>query len=126
MASVRASWHKRGMTPSYDRKRFRSVANAAHGEVGAETIFEYAQRGNIVSATYRGGAVVFGMLLATMDPDGSLDMRYQHVNARGELMTGICRSRLEVLDDGRYRLHEAWQWTCGDRARGESIVEEIA
>jgi hypothetical protein len=41
-------------------------------------------------------------------------------------MTGVCRSTLEVLPDGRYRLHESWQWTCGDCARGESVVEEIA
>ncbi|MFN7927544.1 MAG: n-acetylglutamate synthase, partial [Blastocatellia bacterium] len=43
----------------------------------------------------------------------------------GELMTGICISTPEVLTDGRLRLHESWQWTCGERASGESIVEEI-
>jgi len=41
-------------------------------------------------------------------------------------MTGVCRSRLEILADGRYRLHEDWQWTSGDLSSGSSIVEEIA
>jgi hypothetical protein len=52
-------------------------------------------------------------------------MRYQHVNARGELMTGQCRSTPEVLPDGRLRLRESWQWTSGDGTSGESVVEEI-
>jgi hypothetical protein len=112
-------------TPSYDGRRFQSLSNAATGEVDAQTVFEYAQRGTIVWATYCGGRIAFGTLLATMAPDGSLDMRYQHVNDRGELMTGVCRSTLEILPDGRYRLHESWQWTCGDCARGASVVEEI-
>lgn len=52
-------------------------------------------------------------------------MRYQHVNAEGELMTGICRSTPEVLADGRIRLHEKWRWTSGDLSSGESIIEEV-
>ena len=57
--------------------------------------------------------------------DGSLDIRYHHVNAKDELMTGICRSVPEVLSDGRLRLHEKWQWTSGDSSSGESVVEEV-
>jgi len=63
--------------------------------------------------------------LATVDEQGNLDMRYQHINAGGKLMPAICKSRLHVLEDGRYRLHEAWQWTSGDRSSGESMSEEI-
>ena len=40
-------------------------------------------------------------------------------------MTGLCRSRLEILPDGRYRLHEDWQWTGGDKSRGTSTIEEV-
>jgi len=40
-------------------------------------------------------------------------------------MTGICRSTPQTLADGRIRLHEKWQWTCGDLSLGESVVEEI-
>ena len=38
---------------------------------------------------------------------------------------GECRSQLEVLPDGRYRLHEKWRWTSGDSSSGESVVEEL-
>ena len=109
----------------YDGRRFRSVENSETGEVGPETVFDYSQDGNVVSATYGGGGVRFGTLVATVDEDGNLDARYGHVNAAGELMTGECRSKPEVLADGRIRLHEEWRWTSGDGSSGRSIVEEI-
>lgn len=51
----------------YDGKVFRSVSNAPNGEVDAATVFHYRQDGDIVWATYRGGRVRFGTLLATVD-----------------------------------------------------------
>ena len=52
-------------------------------------------------------------------------MRYQYINKEGELMTGKCISAPEILPDGRIRLKEKWQWTCGDHTGGESVVEEV-
>ena len=110
---------------SYDGKRFASVENSAGGEVGPETTFRYRQDGDVVWATYEGGAVRRGTLVATVDDDGRLDARYAHVNTAGELMTGECRSTPETLPDGRIRLHEDWRWTSGDRSSGRSVVEEV-
>lgn len=109
----------------YEGKRFASIANTPNGEATGDTIFDYRQRGDVVWATYEGGAIRKGMLVAVAGADGALDMRYQHVNAKGEIMTGQCRSTPEMLADGRVRLHEAWQWTSGDRSSGTSIVEEV-
>jgi hypothetical protein len=64
------------------------------------------------------------MLLAKKAADGSLDMRYHHVNSSGELMAGLCNSHVKVLADGRYRLEEAWRWTSGDCSVGEPVLEE--
>jgi hypothetical protein len=80
---------------------------------------------DLVWASYEGGGVTLGHLIATVAPDGALDRRYRHRSPTRALMTGICRSRLAILPDGRYRLHEEWQWTSGDKRRGISIVEEI-
>ena len=110
---------------SYSGRRFCPTENSATGEVGPGTVFSYEQDGDVVSATYRGGDVRFGSLVATADAEGNLDARYQHVNTSGELMTGECRTRPEVLPDGRMRLHEEWRWTSGDRSSGRSVVEEI-
>lgn len=119
------NWRPNALGIDYDGRRFRSVENSASGEVGPETVFSYGQEGDIVRATYAGGGVRSGALIATADAEGRLDARYQHVNAAGELMTGECRTTPEVLPDGRLRLHEEWRWTSGDRSSGRSIVEEI-
>lgn len=108
----------------YHKKTFRPVTNAANGEVSSETVFHYQQTGNIVIANYSGGGILLGHLVALMDAEGCLDMRYHQVNTRGELQTGICHSVPEVLPDGRIRLHETWQWTSGDLSSGQSVVEE--
>ena len=110
----------------YNDKRFRSVTNSATGEVGGDTVFYYHQSDNIVTAEFSGGEIVSGHLIAVCHGGGQLDMRYYHVNSRGELMTGVCRSTPEMLDDGRIRLHETWQWTSGNMSAGTSVLEEIA
>jgi hypothetical protein len=110
----------------YDAREFRSVANSDGGDVDDTTTFHYHQRDNIVWATYEGGAVLFGTLLAQVDTLGNLDMRYQHVSVDGVFKSGRCQSRPEILSDGRLRLHERWRWTDGAEGAGESIVEELA
>ncbi|MGH9944058.1 MAG: n-acetylglutamate synthase [Pyrinomonadaceae bacterium] len=111
---------------NYHDRHFAPVNNSESGEVSGATRFHYRQRGeHLVWATYEGGEILFGTLVANVIEGGALDMRYQHVNRRGELMTGRCRSTPEVLADGRLRLHESWQWTCGDQSAGTSVLEEI-
>ena len=110
---------------NYNGRTFRSVSNTDNGEVSAETVFHYSQEGNIVTATYSGGGILAGSLIAVVDEQGVLDMRYQHVNEKHELMTGKCISRPEILDNGKIRLYEEWQWTCKDFSKGRSVVEEI-
>ncbi|MGE0862419.1 MAG: n-acetylglutamate synthase [Vicinamibacterales bacterium] len=109
----------------YDDRIFTTVTNSATGDVGAGTRFHYHHLADIVWATYQGGAVAFGTLIAQVQKDGSLDMRYQHVTADGAIKTGRCLSRPEILVDGRIRLHEQWQWLEGGTQTGESIIEEI-
>jgi hypothetical protein len=108
----------------YEGKTFRSVSNSASGDVSGETQFRYHQDGELVWATYEGGSVRFGTLVAKADAGGRLEMRYQHLTVDGELKTGRCTSVPEELDDGRLRLHEAWQWTDGES--GKSVIEEVA
>ncbi|MDQ3750235.1 MAG: n-acetylglutamate synthase [Acidobacteriota bacterium] len=110
---------------NYDNKTFASVQNSETGDVNTETVFHYHQKDNLVWAEYAGGEIVFGSLIAKVTDEDSLEMRYQHLNAQGKLMTGKCFSIPEILADGRIRLYEKWQWTSGNLAKGESIVEEI-
>ena len=111
---------------NYENRFFRSVSNSASGEVCSETVFHYHQKDNLAWATYEGGAIKFGTLIAKILASGELEMRYSHINQTGELMTGECRSTPEVLPDGRIRLREKWRWTSGDFSVGESVIEEIS
>ena len=109
----------------YEGRVFRSVASSGDGDVDAHTTFHYHQRDDVVWATYSGGAVTFGTLVAKVDTAGNLDMRYQHLSVGGTFKSGRCESRLETLSDGRLRLHERWQWTDGAEGEGASVVEEL-
>jgi hypothetical protein len=111
---------------NYEGRVFRGVVNYDDGDLNRETRWQYHQRESVVWATVEGGGVAFGTLLAKVDADGSLDLRWQHVNRQGALIGGTCFSRLEVLPDGRYRLHESWRVTEGGDEVGSSVVEEVA
>lgn len=112
-------------TVSYDGLSFRSLENP-DGEVDGETRFFYRQAGRRVWATYRGGSIAFGTLVALASSDGRLDMRYQHVNRDGDWREGQCRSTPERLPDGRLRVHESWRWTAGAEGRGRSTIEQVS
>ncbi|EMY33822.1 hypothetical protein D477_012940 [Arthrobacter crystallopoietes BAB-32] len=106
-----------------DGKVFAPVANTASGEVGATTLFRYHQDGKVIWAEYAGGAVVRGYLVGTRSGD-RLDFRYSHLNIDLQTASGVCESRISVLDDGRVQFRETWQWESRPE-QGTSIVEEL-
>ena len=108
-----------------DGKVFRPVSTTANGEAGAETLFHYRQSGDIVTASYSGGEIVSGHLIAKVLANGQLDMRYHHLNRSGEFMLGKCVSTPRRLADGRLSFSEQWQWLSGDRSSGHSEIEEV-
>lgn len=113
------------MKYNLDGKIFRLVSNTDNGEVGLDTLFHYHQHGSVVSAEYSGGSVVRGQLLATVLANGQLDMRYHHLNKKGEFMLGKCISTPEFLPDGRLKFKECWQWLSGNMSNGYSEIEEV-
>lgn len=113
------------MSINYHNKTFKSITNTVNGDVGYQTIFHYQQKDEVVWAEYSGGAIVKGFLIAKVLENDILDMRYEHINNKGELMTGVCLSTPEVLPNGLLRLYEKWCWTSGDFSSGESIIEEF-
>lgn len=110
---------------NYHNKKFRPVSNTENGETSNDTLFHYKQVGNILSSEYSGGKIKYGQLIALVDDEGNINMRYHQINEKDELMTGICISTPEILGNGRIRLHENWKWTSGDFSEGKSTLEEI-
>ncbi|MCE6990910.1 n-acetylglutamate synthase [Dyadobacter sp. CY323] len=109
---------------NYNNKVFVAVSNSENGEVESGMEFLYHQSGNIVTSTYHGDTILYGHLIAVVDSDSNLDMRYHQINQKGEIMTGICKSTAEIMPNGKVRLHEKWKWTSGDFSEGDSVLEE--
>jgi hypothetical protein len=110
---------------NYNDKIFRPINNTENGETSSETIFHYKQVDNILTSDYSGGKIKSGHLIGLVDNNGNIEMRYHQVNDKNQLMTGICKSKPEILENGKIRLHESWEWTSGDESKGQSIIEEI-
>ena len=109
--------------PSLDGRRFQAAAQVAGGDVGEETLFEYAEDGGVIHARYGGGAIRLGFLVGTREGD-HLSFRYAQLRADGTTATGHCESDIETLPDGRLRLNETWRWESHDGA-GTSAVDEV-
>ncbi|MEP6712228.1 MAG: hypothetical protein ABJA37_07430 [Ferruginibacter sp.] len=109
---------------NYHLKKFRGLSNTSNGEADAGTAF-YQQKDNMITATYSGGSILSGQLIVIVNENGSLNMRYQHINNKNELMTGRFISTPQILSNWRLRLHEKWQWTGGNCSKGEYVIEEF-
>jgi hypothetical protein len=109
--------------PSLDGRRFQSAARVAGGDVGTETLFEYAEEDGVIHARYAGGAIRLGFLVGTREDD-ALRFRYAQLRTDGTTATGRCESQVQMLEDGRLRLRETWRWESHDGA-GTSVAEEV-
>jgi hypothetical protein len=109
--------------PSLDGRRFRALANSPGGQVSADTEFVFSQDGRVVHARYGGGPIAVGFLVGVGDGH-TIEFRYVHVDHDREISSGRSRDTVEVLPDGRLRLHERWEWESQDGG-GTSVLEEI-
>lgn len=110
-------------TVPLDGKVFAGVSNAETGQVGTSTRFRYHQDAETIWAEYEGGEIRRGYLVGTRAED-RLEFRYVHLGADGTTASGVCESRIVMLDDGRIRFEESWAWESRPET-GTSIVEEL-
>ncbi len=110
---------------NYNNRIFTAVSNSDNGEISTDMEFHYKQKEDILTCSYKGGNIIQGHLIGKVDHNGIIQMRYHQVNIKGELMTGICESTPEIMENGKIRLHESWQWTSGDCSKGKSTLEEV-
>lgn len=107
-----------------DGRVLRSPDAVAGGEVGPDTEFRFRQAGDMVWGRYSGGGIRLGFFVGTSD-GLTVRFRYTQLNHAGETATGSTVDRIEVLGDGRVRLHEAWAWDSREGS-GTSVLEEVA
>lgn len=107
----------------YEGRQFRCISNCDIGQSGDKTIFCYRQQGGMVWATYHGGEVRRGVLVAKVADDDCLEMRYQHVDTSGKFRSGQCTSTPQWRADGMLQMNEVWEWDTG--GRGMSTLLEV-
>lgn len=109
----------------YDNRFFVPYQNTENGEVDESTLFGYHQCKNVLWAEYSGADIVEGHLVGTVEKNGELDFYYHHINKENELRIGVCHSIPQVLENGKIKLFESWQWLSGDKSEGSSILVEV-
>jgi len=108
---------------SLDGRTLVGVENSGSGEVSGDTVFEFEQDGDRLYASYAGGDVVDGHLVGTFDGE-QWDIRYAQINSADETATGHSVGTVALLDDGRVRVEDEWEWESREGS-GRSVLEEI-
>jgi hypothetical protein len=108
--------------PSLDGRSF-ATEDSGGGVATSDTIFRYAESDGVVTATYEGGPIRRGFLVGTRNGD-TLDFRYVQLHTDGSTATGHCATEVELLDDGRIRLSESWEWESRPGS-GRSVEVEL-
>lgn len=112
------------MEINLNNKMFKSLSNSENGEVSDSTIFHYHQEKQIIWAEYIGGEIQKGFLIGKID-NLIIEFTYQHLNRDYEIMTGKCKSKIELSNINKIQLFEDWEWTCKDFSKGKSTLIEV-
>jgi hypothetical protein len=73
--------------------------------VSGQTILEFEQKNDMVSAHYRRGSIVNGYLIGTLDSAGtSLRFCYVQIDLHGNVDAGVSTATISHLQDGRCAL----------------------
>ncbi len=98
--------------------------NTENGEVDEDTVFAYHQKDNILWADYSGGEIIKRYLVGTVAENGELDFYYLHINEQKQVRIGVWHNIPQILDNGKIKLSEKWQWLNGDKSEGVSVIVE--
>lgn len=93
------------------------------GVVNKDTVFEFSQVEDIVTARYSGGGIVDGYLIGKLNGK-ELEFRYVQLQKDGELDGGKSNCEVKILDDGRFQIIENFQWESR-KGTGTNIFEQI-
>jgi hypothetical protein len=111
-------------TFNFNRKTFALVQNTEGGQVNAETVFKYKQKGNLVTADYAGGSVIYGKVIAHLEGD-TLNMLYQCLTTDNELKAGKAIAKATWTKDEKIKLSLNWEWLNDSQTKGQSEYMEL-
>jgi hypothetical protein len=109
---------------NFDNKTFALIQNSESGQVNFETVFEYKQDGNLVTADYYGGTIKYGKIIADLKGD-ELNMLYQCLTTDNQLKAGKAIAKISTTDDKKIKLCLNWEWLTNGNEKGISEYVEI-
>jgi hypothetical protein len=111
-------------TFNFNKKTFALVQNTEGGQVNAETVFRYRQKGNLVTADYAGGTVVYGKIIAHLQGD-TLNILYQCLTIDNELKAGKALAKAVYNEGRKIKLTLNWEWLNSSQIKGQSEYIEL-
>ena len=109
---------------NFNNKKFVLLENSNTGKVNSDTIFEYKQDGNMVTADYHGGTIKYGKIIAHVMNE-KLIMLYQCITVDNDLKAGKSIAEISLNENDKIKLKLDWQWLTDDLTTGKSIYVEI-
>lgn len=103
-------------------KQFITTGNES-GLSSEETIFYYFEKDNIVSGSYKGGAIVEGQIVGKRIGN-NLELLFQSITIDGELKSGQSVGVISKNEAGKITLSFEWKWLNGDLSGGVSFYIE--
>ena len=104
---------------NFNNKTFSLVENSESGKVNSETIFQYKQKGNLVTADYYGGSIIYGKIISRLEGN-QLTMLYQCLTKENELKAGKAIAEISFTDNKKIRLKLKWEWLGDKNEKGTS------
>ena len=108
----------------FNNKRFALIQNSDNGQVNTETIFNYKQDDNLVTADYFGGTIKYGKIIAELKGD-ELNMLYQCFTTDNQLKAGKALAKITLTENGKIKLSLDWEWLTNGNDQGKSEYIEI-
>lgn len=104
---------------NFNNKTFSLIINSENGKVNKETIFEYKQKGNLVTADYYGGTIQYGKIIGVLK-DKQLNMLYQCLTTHNELKAGKAIAEIAFTENEKLKLKLKWEWLDNNEEKGVS------
>ncbi|KAA1248089.1 hypothetical protein [Aquimarina sp. RZ0] len=102
-----------------NNKKFFLIKNSENGKVDSDTVFEYQQDGNLVTADYYGGTIKYGKIIAHLKDD-ILIMMYQCITNENELKAGKAIAKITFTKNNKIKLSLNWEWLHEKNKKGTS------
>ena len=109
---------------SLDGAKMKVIETSPNGVVNQDTVFQFTQHGNMVTAIYCGGQIKRGLLVGLID-NNKLCFSYCQLQENGKLDNGFSNCDLYLSENGKIRIMEHFEWNSRDNETGINVMEEL-